>query len=85
MKSVVAFANGKGGRIVFGVDDGMRKIVGISKEVVFSEMDARSHITLKPKGLRMAFICGCQEHPEGQTEIPRERCIMSPKAVPLIR
>ena len=40
MKSVVAFANGKGGRIVFGVDDGTRKIVGISKDVVFSEMDA---------------------------------------------
>lgn len=40
MKSVVAFANGKGGRIVFGVDDGTQKIVGISKDVVFSEMDA---------------------------------------------
>ena len=40
MKSVVAFANGKGGRIVFGVDDGTRKIVGISEDVVFSEMDA---------------------------------------------
>ncbi len=29
MKSVVAFANGKGGQIVFGVDDKTRKVVGI--------------------------------------------------------
>lgn len=40
MKSVVAFANGKGGRIVFGIDDETREIVGIPKENVFREMDA---------------------------------------------
>ena len=40
MKTVVAFANGKGGRIVFGVDDDTREVVGISKENVFQEMDA---------------------------------------------
>lgn len=40
MKSVVAFANGKGGRIVFGIDDDTREIVGIPKESVFREMDA---------------------------------------------
>ncbi|MDO4585359.1 MAG: ATP-binding protein, partial [Planctomycetia bacterium] len=40
MKSVVAFANGKGGRIVFGIDDETREIVGIPKESVFREMDA---------------------------------------------
>jgi len=40
MKTVVAFANGKGGRIVFGVEDGTRKIVGIPEDDVFSEMDA---------------------------------------------
>jgi predicted HTH transcriptional regulator len=40
MKSVVAFANGKGGRIVFGIDDKTGEIVGISKESVFHEMDA---------------------------------------------
>ncbi len=39
MKTVVAFANGKGGRIVFGVND-EREIVGISEEIVFSEIDA---------------------------------------------
>ncbi|MCM1467631.1 MAG: putative DNA binding domain-containing protein [Alistipes sp.] len=40
MKSVVAFANGKGGRIVFGIDDDTREIVGIPEDSVFHEMDA---------------------------------------------
>jgi len=40
MKSVVAFANGKGGRIIFGIDDKTRKVVGIPKDLVFSEIDA---------------------------------------------
>lgn len=40
MKSVVAFANGKGGCIVFGIDDDTREIVGFPEESVFREMDA---------------------------------------------
>ena len=40
MKTVVAFANGEGGRIIFGVDDKTRTVVGIPKEQVFSEIDA---------------------------------------------
>lgn len=40
IKSVVAFANGKGGRIVFGIDDETREVVGIPEESVFREMDA---------------------------------------------
>ncbi|MCM1122235.1 MAG: putative DNA binding domain-containing protein [Eubacterium sp.] len=40
MKSVVAFANGKGGRIVFGIDDNTRTVIGISEDIVFYEMDA---------------------------------------------
>lgn len=40
MKSVVAFANGKGGLIVLGVDDEIREIVGIPEESVFCEIDA---------------------------------------------
>ena len=40
MKSVVAFANGEGGRIIFGIDDKTHQVVGIPKELVFSEMDA---------------------------------------------
>ena len=33
IKTVVAFANGKGGTIVFGVDDKTHKIVGIKKSL----------------------------------------------------
>ena len=40
MKAVAAFANGKGGRIIFGVDDKTHQVIGIPREIVFSEMDA---------------------------------------------
>lgn len=39
MKSVVAFANGRGGRIIFGVQDDTLEIVGINKDEVFQTMD----------------------------------------------
>ncbi len=40
MKSVVAFANGNGGRIIFGIADKTREVTGIDKEDVFKTMDA---------------------------------------------
>lgn len=40
MKSVVAFANGKGGKIVFGIDDKTREVIGVSEDCVFQEIDA---------------------------------------------
>ena len=40
MKTVVAFSNGEGGRIVFGVDDTTCEVVGIPKDILFSEIDA---------------------------------------------
>ncbi len=40
MKTVVAFANGKGGHIIFGIDDKTRDVVGIAEDLVFQEMDA---------------------------------------------
>lgn len=40
MKTVIAFANGKGGRIIFGVNDVTKEIVGIPDESVFPEIDA---------------------------------------------
>lgn len=39
MKTVVAFANGSGGRIIFGVENGTLKVVGINQENAFSLMD----------------------------------------------
>ena len=39
MKTVVAFANGSGGRIVFGVENGTLNVVGVDQENAFSLMD----------------------------------------------
>ncbi len=40
MKSVVAFANGIGGKIIFGIADKTREVVGFDKEDVFKKIDA---------------------------------------------
>ena len=40
MKSVVAFANGIGGKIIFGIVDKTREVVGFDKEDVFKKMDS---------------------------------------------
>ena len=40
MKTVVAFANGSGGYIVFGVEDKTRLVIGIPEDLIFQEMDA---------------------------------------------
>ena len=40
MKSVVAFVNGTGGKIIFGIANKTREIVGFDKEDVFKKMDA---------------------------------------------
>lgn len=40
MKTVIAFSNGEGGKIIFGVDDKTREVVGIPKDDVFAETDA---------------------------------------------
>ena len=39
-KTVVAFANGRGGRILFGVEDKTGRLVGIPRDKVATEMDA---------------------------------------------
>lgn len=40
VKTVVAFANGNGGHIVFGVDDETREVVGMDNENIFKTIDA---------------------------------------------
>jgi predicted HTH transcriptional regulator len=42
-KSVVAFANSQGGKLVFGVDDKTRKVVGIDEDELFRIMDSISN------------------------------------------
>lgn len=39
IKSVIAFANTAGGKIVIGVDDETHEIVGVDKDEVFKIMD----------------------------------------------
>lgn len=40
LKTVVAFANTDGGRLIFGIDDKSRQVVGVEKDDVFKIMDA---------------------------------------------
>ena len=40
IKTVVAFANGRGGKLVFGVEDGSLEVKGFSREDVFLKQDA---------------------------------------------
>ena len=40
MRTVVAYANANGGRLIFGIEDNTWRIVGFSKEEVFQKMDA---------------------------------------------
>lgn len=40
MKSVVAFSNGIGGKIIFGIADKTKEVIGFGKEDVFKTMDA---------------------------------------------
>lgn len=40
MKTVVAYANGRGGKIIFGVDDKTLEVVGMDTESIFQTIDA---------------------------------------------
>lgn len=44
IKSVVAFANGEGGQIVFGVEDGTMRIIDIPQTDIFRLMDAITNL-----------------------------------------
>ena len=40
LKTVVAFANGRGGKIIFGVADETLEVIGMPQDEIFSTMDA---------------------------------------------
>ena len=40
MKTVVAYANGQGGRIIFGIDDQTREVTGMDSDTIFQTIDA---------------------------------------------
>ncbi len=39
MKTVIAYANGRGGRIIFGIDDKTLEVVGMDPDTIFQTMD----------------------------------------------
>ena len=39
MKNVVAFANGRGGKIVFGIEDKTLEVVGMDEDSIYKTMD----------------------------------------------
>ena len=41
-KTIVAFANTQGGKLIFGVDDKTRKVTGIDEDELFKMMDCIS-------------------------------------------
>ena len=44
LKTIVAFSNGKGGRVVFGVDDKTLEVFGIDNGKVFKFMDSLANM-----------------------------------------
>lgn len=40
IKTVVAFANTSGGKIVFGIEDKTREVIGVDETVIFSVIDS---------------------------------------------
>lgn len=61
MKTVVAFANGSGGRIVFGVENDTWKVTGFTKEEVFRKMDAITNAIYDSCEPKIAPSVGIQE------------------------
>ena len=43
VKTIIGFANSQGGKMLVGIQDGTRKIVGVDKSTLFSEMDRISN------------------------------------------
>lgn len=71
MKTVVAFANGKGGKLIFGVENNTWKVIGFSKEEVFRKMDAITNAIFDSCEPKITPSIGVQEV-EGKTFIEVE-------------
>lgn len=44
MKTIVAFANTQGGKLIVGIDDKTHEIVGVANEILFQLMDGSQSI-----------------------------------------
>ena len=80
MKTVVAFANGKGGQIVFGIDDKTREVVGIPEDKVFQEIDAITNAisdSCEPTIIPDVYLQNINDKPVIVAEIRTGRCTLN--------
>ena len=73
LKTVVAFANGRGGKIIFGVADGTLEVVGMPQEEIFATMDAITNVIMdscEPKIIPRISIMPVEDKSLIVVEIP---------------
>ncbi len=68
MKSVIAFSNTSGGKIIIGIDDNTRQIVGVNEKEVFQIMDAIANA--------VSDSCEPQIIPDITFQTIEDRCII---------
>ena len=68
IKSVIAFANTAGGKIIIGVDDESHEIVGVDKDEVFKIMDSITNT--------ISDICYPQIFPNIGVDTIEEKCVI---------
>lgn len=68
MKSIIAFANIAGGKIIIGVDDESRTIVGVDKNEVFKMIDSITNT--------ISDICYPQIFPNIAVDIIEDKCVI---------
>ena len=74
IKTVVAYANTSGGKIVIGVDDNTRKIVGVEPSSVFQIMDKIANA--------ISDLCVPQIVPNITFQTIEEKCIVEIEIYP---
>ena len=75
MKSVVAFANGTGGKIIFGIADKTREVVGFDKEDVFKNEYSYTPHKFQNVTNGIAYRRWLYQSNEGLTDLLCEKCL----------
>ena len=74
IKTVIAFANGSGGTLLFGVEDRNRKILGVDENHVFEMMDSIANA--------ISDCCQPQIIPDISLQRVEERCLIAVRIYP---
>ena len=64
MKTIVAFANTQGGKLIVGIDDKTHQVVGVENDTLFQTMDGIAHIIWNQKEKTMVLISVWQVRPD---------------------